>query len=164
MLCFWYALLDLVICICVRHVSVGVYGGQRRASDPLVLELEVAMKCLTWVLRRTKTTSGSLEEQQVLLTSVPSPPHNFKRQLCMCCPDLRGSFFCSLQGTETQVNIKFTSAVFTFLMSSWQDAWQTAVSQVLRSLAGGSKPCGLVSPNKQKPTTRAWKDGSVSWE
>lgn len=43
-----------------------VRGGHR---IPLVLELEVSMKCLAWVLGKN---SGSVEEQQVLLTCKPS--------------------------------------------------------------------------------------------
>ena len=44
--------------------------GQKRASDPQELELEVAVSCQCWRLNLV----GLLEEeQQVLLTAKPSP-------------------------------------------------------------------------------------------
>lgn len=40
------------VCLCVGfvHVRAGVHRGQKRASDPLELELWGIVNCPTWVL------------------------------------------------------------------------------------------------------------------
>jgi hypothetical protein len=51
------------------YVCIGVPRGQKRASDPLELELQVDVSCPMWVLG---TNSGPLKEQQALPTAEPS--------------------------------------------------------------------------------------------
>jgi hypothetical protein len=43
--------------------------GQKRALDPLELELQMVVSCLVWMLG---TKLGPLEEQPLLLTPEPS--------------------------------------------------------------------------------------------
>lgn len=40
------------------HLSAGSCRGQKRATDPVALELQVAMMDLTWVLGLELTSSG----------------------------------------------------------------------------------------------------------
>ena len=57
------------------HMHAGTHRVQRRAADPLALELQGAMSCLTMVL---ELNSGPLGEQQGSVTAKPSPhpPYN----------------------------------------------------------------------------------------
>lgn len=53
--------------VCTPHIA-GVLGGQKRASDPLNLELRmVELLCWCWELN-----TSHLEEQQMFLTIEPS--------------------------------------------------------------------------------------------
>lgn len=47
-------------------MHTGACRGQRRASDPLELEVEVALCCLKWVVG---AKLGSLQEQYMYLTT-----------------------------------------------------------------------------------------------
>lgn len=60
-------------------VNVGVRGGQKRLSDPLELELLVAVNCLTWVLGLELRSSA----ETVCLTAEPFSPQmsSFNREL-----------------------------------------------------------------------------------
>lgn len=39
----------MYVCLCA-HVHVGAHGGQKRALDPLELQLQADKSFLTWVL------------------------------------------------------------------------------------------------------------------
>lgn len=51
------------------HMHAGVWGGQKRASYPLELELEVVMSSRKWLLG---TKFGSSARQYILLATEPS--------------------------------------------------------------------------------------------
>lgn len=43
--------MSVYLCVGFIHVNVGVHRIQRRASEPLGLELWAVVRCPTWVLR-----------------------------------------------------------------------------------------------------------------
>lgn len=47
------------VCVCLYlHVGADALGGQKRATNPLELELQAVMSCLTWVLGAEPVSSG----------------------------------------------------------------------------------------------------------
>lgn len=64
----------MCICMSVRHVYAGAYGGQKRASATQMLQLQVVVSQVTLWFREQNL--GLLHELQALLAMEPPPlPH-----------------------------------------------------------------------------------------
>lgn len=53
-----YAVVELHVSVCgFVFICSCTYGGQKRVSNPLELELQAAVACVTWVLRTEHESS-----------------------------------------------------------------------------------------------------------